>query len=351
MYVKFSVKNFRCFSNFIIEPFDRVNLIAGKNNVGKTALLEALWIHHGSPNPDLGFRINRFRGIKEVNVEQPLLELFHKLEIGARIELSSVNSNRESRLDQIYVREPSRMPLPSDKESAEGKPSSVSFEPVGKDIVTDFTDESGQSSRSVAYFLKDEVRLERAPVAKRSTARFLVAKREIVADDVEGFSDLEVAGQKNDVVDRVRLIEPRLKDLTVVVRGGSPTIWGDIGIGLPLPLQVMGDGICRWLLLVQAILRSSNGIVLIDEIENGIHHSVMGEIWTNIGLLAREYNVQVFATTHSAECVRYAHQAFLQSDQYDFRLHRLEQVGETSKAVTYDKETLGTALEAGLEFR
>ena len=54
MYKSFNIENFRCFSELTLKPLERINLIAGKNNIGKTALLEALWIRHGYQNPELG---------------------------------------------------------------------------------------------------------------------------------------------------------------------------------------------------------------------------------------------------------------------------------------------------------
>lgn len=351
MYEQMRIQNFRCFEDFSIEPLDRINLVAGKNNVGKTALLEAIWFHHGSPNPELGFRLNRFRGISAVSITQPLLELFRNLEADIEIGLSSRSSGGKSRSDRIYLREPSRLPLPSKDELAERRPSSVSAESIGKEIVIEYTDEFGGSGQSVAFFTKNQVVFDRPPIAKRSTARFLMANRGVGSEDVEGFGELEVKGLKKEIIALLCLVEPRLRDLTVVVRGSNPTIWGDIGIGTLLPIQLMGDGLCRWLLLAEAISRSPRGVVLVDEIENGLHHTAMVDIWRSIGRLAREYDVQVFATTHSAECVRYAHQAFVEDEQYDFRLHRLEQVGETVKDISYDKETLAVAIESGLEFR
>ena len=65
MYLSFEINNFRCFENLKIRPLDRINLIAGKNNVGKTALLEAIWIFKGYHNPSLGISVDAFRGIEK----------------------------------------------------------------------------------------------------------------------------------------------------------------------------------------------------------------------------------------------------------------------------------------------
>ena len=64
MYYKFTIDNFRGFKNLTLNSLKRVNLISGKNNVGKTSLLEALFIHCGAFNPDLILRVNAFRGIQ-----------------------------------------------------------------------------------------------------------------------------------------------------------------------------------------------------------------------------------------------------------------------------------------------
>ncbi len=101
--------------------------------------------------------------------------------------------------------------------------------------------------------------------------------------------------------------------------------------------------------LAIGITNASGGVVLIDEIENGIHHSVMTEVWLGIAKLACQSDVQIFATTHSFECINAAHQAFKKSGQYDFRLHRLDQVDDSIEAVTLDEEALEVATQMGME--
>ena len=75
----FGVQNFRVFSYPTIEPLGLVNLITGKNNVGKTSLLEALWVHHGSHNPDLAHRLGAFRGVTAFDTYNILEDLFRDL--------------------------------------------------------------------------------------------------------------------------------------------------------------------------------------------------------------------------------------------------------------------------------
>jgi predicted ATPase len=109
MYTSFEVRNFRCFRDLTITGFDRVNLIAGVNNVGKTALLEALFLHCGAYNPELAMRINAFRGIETMKVtfgkwvKTPWDSLFYQFDTQAMVELKSENTATGSRSLMLRV--------------------------------------------------------------------------------------------------------------------------------------------------------------------------------------------------------------------------------------------------------
>jgi hypothetical protein len=196
------------------------------------------------------------------------------------------------------------------------------------------------------------VRSEPIPPPPPFPAFFLAARVRIPpAEDAERFGKLEILGQQDALLKALQVIEAQLRRLAVVVAGGVPMIHGDIGLGRLVPLPVMGEGMARLASLVLAIGNAPNGVVLVDEIENGLHHSILPKVWRAIGEVARQFNTQVFATTHSLECIVAAHRAFSESERYDFRLHRLERVHETIHAVTYDPETLEAAIETGLEVR
>lgn len=149
----------------------------------------------------------------------------------------------------------------------------------------------------------------------------------------------------------LRAVEPRLRRLSVVVTGSIPMIYGDLGLGRLIPLPVMGEGMARLASIVLAIANTSNGVVLVDEVENGLHHSVLPKVWRLIGEATRTFNAQLFATTHSLECIEAAHRAFRSGGRYDFCLYRLENLGKSNRVITYDQETLEAALETDLEVR
>ena len=87
MYRSFSIKNFRCFDELTVEGMGRINLIAGKNNVGKTALLEALWVHSGAVNPERVLRLDSSRGLRTVDSYTTVSNLFYGFDIGSAISL------------------------------------------------------------------------------------------------------------------------------------------------------------------------------------------------------------------------------------------------------------------------
>lgn len=103
--------------------------------------------------------------------------------------------------------------------------------------------------------------------------------------------------------------------------------------------------------IVLAIANAPNGVVLIDEIENGLHYSVQSKVWRAIAQAARVSNVQVFATTHSWECLVKAHEAFAEDEIYDLRWHRLQNVSGEIQAVSHDREMIEAALYSGVEIR
>jgi AAA15 family ATPase/GTPase len=133
--------------------------------------------------------------------------------------------------------------------------------------------------------------------------------------------------------------------------GDTSVIHGDIGLSRLVPVPLMGEGVRRLLSILLAIFHTPGGVVLIDEIENGLHYSVLNNIWKAIGKAARAASVQVFATTHSRECIRSADESFSESGADDFRLFRLDRNNGEISVVTYDHEMIEGALAMSLEIR
>jgi ABC-type branched-subunit amino acid transport system ATPase component len=171
-------------------------------------------------------------------------------------------------------------------------------------------------------------------------------------EDAEYFNRIAAKrGGEQRVVELLQVIEPRLQDLKYLKLGSQPLVYADVGMEDLIPTTQLGQGFTRLLRLFSETLVAKSEIVLIDEIENGIHYSAMSKVWKGIAAIARQEDLQFFGTTHSYECIRSAHEAFSSEGSYDLALHRLERVKDEVRVVTYDKPTLETSFEMNLEVR
>jgi hypothetical protein len=351
---KFSISNFKCFEKIDTKPWERVNLIAGKNNIGKTALLEAIWLHEGAHNAGLAFTIEQFRGITSFNNKEFLNDLFTGFKSEKGILLKA--EYRDGKTLTLQVRqEESTYPNPI----MEGPGMQGTARITSPKVVFEGSDNGTTVCKSEFFFgldTQDKLRPFSSSSKQliRPIAVFVstgVGKGMQNQADVANYSAQVGMKRKNEIIESLQLIENRLKGVDLEKRGPEEFICGDIGYARTLPLSLMGEGMGRYLSIVLNILQAENGTVLIDEIENGFHHAVLSKIWNNLAKLARKYNVQIIATTHSHECIKAAHESFKQDAEYDFILHRLDRVGERIEDVTYDKETLEAALKSDMEIR
>jgi AAA domain, putative AbiEii toxin, Type IV TA system len=201
-------------------------------------------------------------------------------------------------------------------------------------------------------YLKDSTLAFKSAKPVQSSAGILVSSKSGYSpENPSRYSKLEEDGRERDILPWMQVLEPRLKRLSVLVTGHGPIIHGDIGIGKMVPLPFMGEGCGRLLTLLLSIVSSRNGVVMVDEIEVGLHYSVMTKVWSALAEACRQYNVQLIATTHGWECLRSASESFGQTNMYDFKVHRLDRRDDDVECVTYDREMIETALESGLELR
>ena len=119
----------------------------------------------------------------------------------------------------------------------------------------------------------------------------------------------------------------------------------------PIPLKSLGDGAVRLFGVALALANSQDGFLVIDEAENGIHHSVQRDFWKMVMRTAHENNVQVLATTHGWDCVAGFARAATESEQVEGALVRLERNDDGIRAVGYSEEDLRVAAEQGIEVR
>ena len=361
MYTSFQIKNFRSFDNLKLDNLARVNLISGKNNVGKTALLEALFIYCGSYDLGLLLTVNNLRGIERFrydfsNSTQTIWDsFFNGFDNKNQIELTGNHKsfNRHTmririvsekhELDEII-----RTVQPR-KNETDG---SVSYSRTSQAISLEHEDAAKNVSKY--YMLLDrQGKLDSLSVPPALTPAFIFRiGRPVMADDAEKYGNLIRLKQEKMVLNILRKVEPRLQRLEVFPVAGVSTIHGDIGLSELVPLQLMGDGLNRLVSIIVNMGNLRDGVLLIDEVENGLHYSVLKEVWEGISEAADAFNVQVFATTHSFECIRAAHEAFAEADSYDFRYHRLDRTKTGGiRVVSYDEDVMEAAIEIDSEVR
>ena len=364
MYTSLDISGFRCFGGLTVEPLARVNLIAGPNNVGKTALLEALWMLSHPTAPREALRVSQWRDSADYGKSRLFADLFLDYGTGLAIGLEAKDCGRGNRTLNITHQYRSERPIVdwSVVHETELEDEAISNFDLDNELVFEYTDETGVKFSTKAWLDIDSVSGRLRPVLKDSRKTVATANYPCVFQHSSSrynarrlaslFGDAQLAGYVSSIEKIIRLLEPRLERMETITDGrGIPSIYAHIGGGLPVPMSVMGDGAKRLLSMALPFLRLRNGVMLIDEIENGLHHSVLADVWKNLDWLSREFNVQVFATTHSYECIRAANEAFSEMESGDLHFHRLNQKRDQVRAVTYTKAMLDANIEYLWELR
>ena len=115
----------------------------------------------------------------------------------------------------------------------------------------------------------------------------------------------------------------------------------------PVPIGSMGDGMWRMLALAIAITQCKGGVLLVDEIDTGLHYTAMSQMWNLIQNAARDFNVQVFATTHSYDCIHSLAKICTGDSSASVTVQRVEQ--SKNRAVPYDESEIIAAAERDIE--
>src|SRR5690242_9345834 len=368
----FEVKGFRALKDLRIERLGRVNLIVGKNNVGKTALLEALQIYAEQGYPPLIWELLSERdqvahrtAIRSADTEEllsALRHMYHDRPSGTRatsvLWLGPIGiPDAKVTLSLIWI--PRRaLDDPWDKIeeylSNRGEPGNrdglIGDETPGLSI------QIGQH-HSILYSLEriSPARFAR-PDSNVKTCHFVRANGLTKAKVGDLWDNIALTDLQQDVIQSLRIIAPGVEGLSLVaeargdVRDRIPIV-RIAGMNEPIPLRSLGDGMQRMLGIALALVNAKDGILLVDEVENGLHYTVLPQLWRLIFETARRLNVQVFATSHSWECLEAFQQAAEEDTESEGLLIRLQLKGEQIVAVLVDEEHLGIATSERIEVR
>lgn len=120
----------------------------------------------------------------------------------------------------------------------------------------------------------------------------------------------------------------------------------------PVPLGSMGEGMRRILSLVMAAVTVKNGFLLVDEIDTGLYYDTQTDMWRLLLEIAQRLNVQVFATTHSWDCICAFQEALAQlEDSSVGKLFRLSLRDDNIRSVAYTSDELAIAVPHSIEVR
>jgi predicted ATPase len=358
MFRSFGIKNFRVFRDLELRPLARVNLIAGRNNTGKTALLEAIRLFCNPNDCRLPLEIDTRRGIEHPDkaLEDVVGWLFRDKDFSHRIELAAQDEQGDR--DRLTVRvidtATARQEYGEVEQELRHALPPLAGGGSARRIVLLYDDARGQWVSLGAWVaLPGGATLLsfQADIDREVPNTFLSSGPLGAAEERQRFSELEAANRLPEIIANLKVLEPRLRRLALVAVGEEVIVHGDIGLARMLPLALMGEGMRRLFSLLVAVATSAGGVVLLDEIESGLHYSILAKVWQALVQAVRQANVQLFATTQSYECIMAAHEAFLADGPYELQLHRLERVNEDVRVAAYDRDTLATAHDMNHEVR
>ncbi|WP_419861753.1 AAA family ATPase [Candidatus Palauibacter sp.] len=360
------LKKYRSFESYTLQDLARVNLLVGRNNSGKTSILEAVHLLASQGDPNVFVQSTQRRG--EVPVKTGTdgsADLRHRefhdvsqqffgrrFEVGAEFSVSS-----EDGLGHVSA---TIMSVP------EGESEDL-FEADANDLQTFVLRLAGSNHKHLdlplnadgSLILSRRVLLRAASRAPTETRpiRFLTTESFGFGHLAEMWDNVQQAGGEFEVIDAMRILENDLESIHFLAaprRYG----WASSGIllgfepGTPrVPLGSHGEGSRRLLAISLSLTQLTNGFLLVDEIDTGLHWTVMEDMWRLVVETARKSRIQVFATTHSYDCVRGL--ASLLASRPDLAeevsIQKVER--SLSQAVAFDADNIKVAAEQSIELR
>lgn len=344
-----TIERFRGMRACHVQNLSRVNLFFGKNNCGKTSLLESVFLLSGQMNPALSVSVNNIRSGRSL-MENDVPVLFYNGEIEKPISLSSETEvGKRSLVISALRSEMQQLSQVELLQTASGLNQRYGYH------YTYFDGKSqGEASIEFEEDGKDTPNLGRLKTSNGSKddffCRYLPAQYSLMPNLVDEYSDLLKAKKEGDLFRALRTIEPRLADIVIV----GKDLMVDVGGTCRLPLYVLGDGIRKYLRIIIGIHAAKDGAFLIDEIENGLHYSALKDLWRIILRESELYNVQVFVTTHDRETIAALAGCIGEEFSKDVSVSAyklLKQSGGEVKALMYDKDQLTYMMNQNIEVR
>jgi hypothetical protein len=149
----------------------------------------------------------------------------------------------------------------------------------------------------------------------------------------------------------LKVVDGRIKKIRIDPAPDGNQLIVDVGLSELIPLTQVGQAVNRLVAIFSQLIGERAKICIIDEIENGLHHSALQEVWTGIAEAAEVLDVQIFATTHSYECIEAADSAIQKRADYDFSVVRLFRVENAVQGDVLDRKHIEAALAGNIDLR
>ena len=348
------IDNFRGIRHLEIDDFSRVNVFLGQNSSGKSSILECLLLNVGMSNPDLPQNINTIR-MRNYSGFADLSYMFPNFDLTMCPEISTElfdGTKRNLRLGMTYAFD--------EKSHTDGLQS-------GK-IPTSET-QTFLNTLKMEFEIEDNQAKAHHECSITVNQQGVITGKKMAEDYLEKIwvsflpADLSAG---NPATDLVELAKRKKKDMvaellnkfdrriTAVEILNNVAYVGLEGIDQLLTVNMMGDGLRRYLNIVVAAANPRANVILIDEIDNGLHYSAYKKLWEAIFALATETNKQIFVTTHSKETLYRLNEMLEENPDYrqSFRLYTIaDTLKKGHQAYKYTFEGLQGACENDMEIR
>lgn len=347
------IKNFRGIDHLRIDDFSRVNVFLGQNSSGKSSVLECILLLMGMSNPDLPQAINAIRSRSFSNFAD-LGYLFHNYDLKVKPEVAAElfdEAKRHLSLEMTYIFDEK-----SQSNVQNGHIPTSETKTFLNTLRMAFDIESGQNKTSYEcgitvnpQGLISNKRMAEGYLEKNSVA--FISSDLAAGNPANDLVELAKRKRKDIVTKRLQHFDSRITTLEIL---NNVAYVGLEGIDQLLTVNMQGDGLRRYLNIVAASANPMNNILLVDEIENGLHYSAYKKLWESIFALAVGTNKQIFVTTHSKETIQKLNLMLTEHQEYQQEI-RLYTIAKTLKkghqAYKYTYDGLSGACENDVELR
>lgn len=341
------VDGFRGLRRLKVEGIGRVNLIIGRNDSGKTALMEAIAV---ATTHDPGAQLAQFQAMR--NQKLPVADfnrfwapLFwnHAFERGLTTVVRFAGG-RERRIRIHKVEAPpdivtTTLPRPGFDQGNWG--------------LELMTEEGDREHKERIDATVKGVKFPSPSEPEVSYWAWIQPNRNISDSDVRSFSKIKQEGREAQLIDIMKQVDPRITGIELLAPTGiEAELFVRFAPSAPLlGIGMMGDGFQRCFEFAVTFVAANVQKMYVDEFENGIHHSVIEPVWRQCAEISLARGLQIFATTHSEECVQAACRAFTAAGDDGLRVIRLDQREDETVAMVYDRSLVEAATRMGVEIR